>query len=181
MKIITISGKARHGKDTFARMLKEKLTAENKQVYLYSYASPLKMIARDQFNFNGEKDEAGRSLLQYLGTDRVRGHNENAWINITKVIIAETLYDADYIIIPDCRFPNEVSEWGESLLMSIKVIRKGFESELTETQKAHASETAMNDFHFDLELTAENLGELEVYSTAVANYILNQEKKICQE
>ena len=158
MHIITISGKARHGKDTLAGMIKNNLDRMGYNTCIYHYADPLKMCATNYFNWNGEKDEAGRSLLQHIGTELVRSNNEDAWIEIAKTIIKNVLFQCDFIIIPDARFPNEIEAWEN--VTSIHVERTDFESELTEEQKKHPSETALNDYFFDYVVEADSLEQL---------------------
>ena len=61
MKIILIGNKARMGKDTFATMLKEEL---NERAIIVHFADVLKFICKSYYNWNGEKDTFGRTLLQ---------------------------------------------------------------------------------------------------------------------
>jgi hypothetical protein len=174
-KIITISGKARNGKDTFANMLSNYFSISDKKAYIYHYADPLKMCATNYYNWNGEKDEKGRSLLQWLGTEKVRANNPDAWIQIAREIICGTLFDADYVIIPDARFPNEIEFWGDDLLTSIHVRRGAYLSTLTEEQQMHESETALDDYCFEFEVEAENLVQLAEAATVVGAAILDKE------
>ena len=172
-KIITISGKARHGKDTFASFLEESLNAYGRKTYIYHYADPVKMCATNYFGWNGEKDEYGRSLLQNIGTDRARAHDENTWVNIAKAIIENVFYDAEYIIIPDTRFPNEIECWDNPL--TLKVARKNYENDLNESQRAHASETALDNYVFNIEVYATTLIELMNSAEVIRDYIIDLE------
>ena len=116
MQILTISGKARHGKDTAANLIREYLLHHGYDAYIYHYADPVKMCATNYFGWDGNKDEAGRTLLQHIGTERARAKCENTWTDLAKQIIERVLYDADFVIIPDCRFPNEIECWnGEAI------------------------------------------------------------------
>lgn len=72
MKIISISGKAQSGKDTTAALLKEVLETDGYTVLIAHYADLLKYICKTFFGWNGVKDEAGRQMLQYIGTDSAR-------------------------------------------------------------------------------------------------------------
>ena len=81
--IIPIMGKARNGKDSFAKFLKEEIeerTGEN--VLIIRYADYLKFVLEKYFNWDGNKDEKGRNLLQHIGTDTCRKNNENVWVNV---------------------------------------------------------------------------------------------------
>ena len=57
----------------------------------------------------------------------------------------------DYVIIPDCRFSNEVDRLREANfdVVTLRVVRDGFTSQLTAEQLAHSSETAMDNYEFD--------------------------------
>ena len=101
MKVIAISGHARHGKDTVARMLQEQLQKDGRTVLITHYADLLKYICKTFFKWDGRKDEKGRSLLQYVGTDVVRAKNPDYWVDFVSDIL--NLFEGhwDYVIIPD--------------------------------------------------------------------------------
>lgn len=164
-----ISGKARHGKDTVAQMMKEKLESLGKKVLIAHYADLLKYICRTFFGWNGEKDEAGRTLLQKVGTEAVRAHNPDYWVNFITGIVSLFPDEWDYMIVPDCRFPNEVSKIVEDGYNAtlFRVVRPDFESDLSEEQRQHASEVAMDGvqpdywlFNTDLDSLRRYIGEL---------------------
>jgi tRNA uridine 5-carbamoylmethylation protein Kti12 len=86
-KIILISGKAGSGKDSTANILKQKLESKNNKVLITHMADLLKYIVKTYFNWNSEKDEVGRHILQYIGTDVIRKQNPNYWIDFVKGIL----------------------------------------------------------------------------------------------
>lgn len=151
MKIINISGKAQHGKDTTALILKEKLESKNKKVIITHYADLLKYEAKQFFNWDGNKDEKGRQILQYMGTDVIRKINPGYWVNFIKEFMSMFENEWDYVIIPDCRFPNEIEAWGIDnwFNIAVRIIRDNFISNLTPEQLNHPSETALDDYEFD--------------------------------
>lgn len=55
-RIIAISGKAQHGKDTTAAILKELLEADGYRVLTVHYADLLKHICRSFFGWDGQKN-----------------------------------------------------------------------------------------------------------------------------
>ena len=163
MKVICISAKAQHGKDTVANFMKECLEAKGKRVLVTHYADLVKYVCKTFFDWDGQKDEKGRTLLQYVGTDIVREKESDYWVGF----IADMLYFFedrwDYVLIPDTRFPNEINylkDTGFDVLY-IRVIRENFESPLTEEQQKHPSETALDEYEADVLLyndsTLENL------------------------
>lgn len=161
MKVICISGKARHGKDTAANYLKKKLERQKKRVLIIHNADLLKFICKTFFGWNGVKDEEGRKLLQYVGTDVIRAKNPDYWVHFIIGILAMFNGKWDYVLIPDCRFPNEVARFKELRFdtVSLKIIRDGFSSNLTPQQKMHESETAMDNFDFDYTIHNGNMAE----------------------
>lgn len=147
MKVIAVSGHAQHGKDTVAKLLQEKFQADGNRVLITHYADLLKYICKTFFGWNGEKDEKGRSLLQYVGTDIVRAKQPNFWVDFVADILTYFNEDWDYVIIPDTRFPNEFNRLKEKGLDAIhlRVVRPDFVSPLTAEQQAYPSETALDD------------------------------------
>lgn len=151
IKIFAVSGKAQHGKDTFANILYEELTSKGHKVLLCHYADLVKYIAKTFFNWNGEKDEKGRTILQYIGTDIVRQKRPNYWVEFILDIIDLFGENWDYVIIPDTRFPNEIDMLKEKYdkVEHIRVVRPNFTSTLTEEQLKHPSETALDNVEPD--------------------------------
>lgn len=150
-KVICISGKAQHGKDTTANILKSALEERGNRVLIAHYGDLVKHICRQFFNWNGEKDEAGRTLLQYVGTDIVRTQRPDYWVDfiIDMLVMFEDKWD--YVLIPDCRFPNEVAKMKHEFEGSIhlRVVRPNFDSPLTIEQQNHHSEIALDEYPYD--------------------------------
>ena len=167
-KIILISGKARRGKDTFSMYLKNEICLHGKRVLIIKYGDILKFICKEYFNWNGEKDEAGRTLLQHVGTDVVRAKEPNYWVNFARDFLKLFENEWDYVLIPDCRFPNEL-DWQDTdfFTFTIRLNRKNedgsdFDNGLTPEQKAHSSETALDEYHFNYEIENKNLLDVDV-------------------
>lgn len=145
-KFICISGKARHGKDTVAEILRSELAFWGNRVLVIHFADLLKYICKTYFGWDGNKDEAGRTLLQQVGTDCVRRQNPNFWVDF--VLQMATLFADkwDYIIVPDARFPNEIERIKEKFgAVHIRVVRSQSVGELTQAQSTHESEVALDD------------------------------------
>ena len=166
MKVIMISGKSGHGKDTVAQMMKEILEKDNKRVLIIHFADLVKHYARDYYNWNGQKDEAGRALLQKIGTTIMRTHYPTYWAEIiAKFISAANEWDC--VIIPDLRFQNEFETICEHNINceTIRIERYNQDGtpyinpNMTEEQLNHVSETQLDDFAFNWII--ENRGSLE--------------------
>lgn len=148
--IVTISGAAQHGKDTAAARLLFLAEQNNHKAIRIAYADYLKYLAKAYFNWNGEKDEVGRTLLQQIGTEKVRTVNPDFWVETVLNLVQTLFMDYDYVFIPDARFPNEINLWFDYFdVFSIKVVRPDFSNGLTAEQLAHPSENSLAGFPFD--------------------------------
>ena len=171
MKIYAVSGHAQHGKDTVASMMQKKLSNDGHRVLVAHYADLLKYICMTFFGWDGNKDEKGRHILQYVGTDVVRKENPDFWVDFI-ISILNLFGDAwDYVIIPDTRFPNEIEKLRREGfdVKHIQVVRPGFVGTLTDAQKAHPSETALDNVKPDYCLV--NCGDLTSLESLVNQYI----------
>ena len=109
MRVCCISAKARHGKDTAAEILKEHLQQQGKKVLIIHFADLLKYICKQFFGWDGNKDENGRTLLQFIGTDVVSAKNPAYWSEFVVGFLKLFEQEWDYAIIPDSRYPIEVA------------------------------------------------------------------------
>lgn len=140
-------------------MIKEILAAHNKRTIVIHYADVLKFFLKEFYNWDGKKDVIGRSLLQGVGTDQVRAHNPDYWTHVVVDFLKaiEGYSDFDVAIIPDGRFENEVNIALTTLnnCYSIRIERKNpdgskwINTNLTEDQRNHPSETSLDVFAFD--------------------------------
>lgn len=155
---IILSGKSGSGKDMMAQFMKEELAKHGQKALVIHYADAVKWFCRDYLDWDGKKDEVGRTLLQTVGTDIVRSCHPNFWTGIVVGLIQafEPYKDFDVAIIPDARFPNEVDISLQSLKNCVSVrIERTKNGEpwinpvLTEEQRNHPSETSLDNFAFD--------------------------------
>lgn len=149
MKIYLISGKAESGKDTFAKEVKKIL--KNDRVLVTHFADLVKYICTTFFGWNGEKDKAGRRMLQWVGTDKIRKKYPNFWVDFIRIILITFEDEWDYILIPDARFKNEIERIKDSGIetKTIRINRINHENVLTKEQRGHASETSLDNYNFD--------------------------------
>lgn len=160
MKVCCISAKARHGKDTAAELIKEHLESKGQRVLITHFADLLKFICTKFFGWDGNKDEKGRTLLQYIGTDVVGAKNPAYWAEFIVSVLKMFENEWDYVLIPDCRYPIEVSTVKQSFdTIVLRVERPDFDNGLTAAQKNHPSEVDMDTYDFDVILF--NNGSLE--------------------
>lgn len=144
--LIGILGKKGSGKDTCADYLIKKYNFKK-----ISFATPLKTALISIFNMKhnqlyGEEKEIKdkywdiepRKLMQYFGTDLMRDkYDKNIWLkSISKWL--ENNKDSN-IVIPDCRFQNEVDFILEKNGIVIKIDR------YDEIKDNHISENEINE------------------------------------
>lgn len=172
MRVITISGKAQHGKDTTASIIKEKLERLDHSVLIIHYADMLKYICKEYFGWNGVKDEEGRRLLQHIGTDVIRSKDEHFWVDSVRRILSVIGDCFEYVLIPDTRFPNEVypvTGWDDTTELNIRVQRSNrfepFDNGLTQEQKLHESETALDNYVPNIMIA--NAGDIDELKRAI--------------
>lgn len=150
-RIFLLSAPARSGKDTVADIMMEKLNGKSIKIAMADY---LKFMAAKYYNWDGRKDNLGRSILQGLGTDKIR--DEIGWQTFHVERVCQDIEiiknDYDYIFIPDVRFKDEMyytmAKFPENTT-TIRVERLDFENNLTLKQKKHRSETGLSDFVHD--------------------------------
>lgn len=171
MKVICISGKAEHGKDYTANLMVKTLQEEGYRVRIAHYGDLVKFIAKQYFDWNGVKDEAGRALLQYIGTEVIRKQDPDYFVNFVADMFRFFPDKWDYALIPDTRFPNEIIRMYEKGFDTrhIRVFRENHKSILTEEQLKHSSETALDVFPVDYR--CENPGD-ETYDEIIRNFVL---------
>lgn len=105
-----LCGKAGCGKGYISNYIKENYSGVS--TFIVPLAQELKRIAKEEFNWNGEKDEIGRTLLQRLGTEIGRECcGENFWIEkwntYVENLISKNSGKSILIVCDDVRFDNE--------------------------------------------------------------------------
>lgn len=152
------------GKDSTADILKKHFDQIGKKTLITHYADLVKYVCKTFFEWNGEKDEYGRSLLMRVGTDEIRATYPDFWVKFICDIISIYNHKWDYVMIPDCRFPNEI-EYVKARGFDVKTIRVNrlnYLSLLTEEQQKHSSETSLDNYEFDYIVNSESgLDKLE--------------------
>ena len=161
MKIYVICGKARHGKDTTALAIKK--AYGDKKVINLSYGSYIKEFAKNISDWDGRDETKPRELLQHLGTEVIRNNiDKDFFIKRLCNDIRVYSYYFDVITISDARFPDEIITPKKLFddVITIKVIRDNFETNLSKSEQKHSTETALDDFN-DYDFVIENNGSIE--------------------
>ena len=179
--IILISGKAGHGKTTFANLLEKELVANERSVLRIAFADYLKYICTKYYGWDGVKNESGRKILQHIGTDVVRARDSNFWADIVARLINALDEEYDYYIIDDVRFPNEIESFPFESSLHIRLERYVNEKEryinplMTEEELTHISEVALDDYAPDIFIVNfnDNLKLLQESANKLAEDLIN--------
>ena len=180
---ILCSGSARHGKDTSAEIIKDNLEAKGYKVLITHYADLLKFICKNFFGWNGEKDDAGRTLLQQVGTNCIRAQDTDYWVDFVANLVRMFPNKWDFVIVGDVRFPNEIDRIADAGFPAthVRVVRPDFESQLTEEQKNHPSETALNDVEPDFLIRNTTINDLKEQLELLCEAFVSQKELISKE
>ena len=164
MKLIGITGKARSGKDTVARML----FAQHAFTRI-AFADPLKLAAQQMFGLSKEqtwgdhkKEEiipywgmSPRQMFQLLGNEAVKPvFGADIWIKRWSMSYA-IFRDTDDVIVPDVRFDHEASHIRSLGGVIVEVLRG---PGLVGSTGDHVSERGLSTLP---EYTIDNNGTLE--------------------
>lgn len=152
--IYLIGGKARTGKTTLGKLLKEEYKKNAKQAATLMYANYIKHYAKDYFGWDGKEETKPRELLQKLGTEIIRLELNKPYFLINRLCedieILSNFFDV--IIVDDVRTKEEVEipKGKFKNVISIKMTREETNDGLTEEQRNHYTETGLDDlYNFD--------------------------------
>jgi len=156
-KIYLLAGQARSGKDTVMNVITKYYENRNMSVVNLGFTDYIKNYAMKITNWNGDDKTKPRELLQILGTDIVRNQiNKDFFIKRLCEDITVYKYFFDVIIISGARFPNEL-EIPKKLFKNVNVIkveRPNFINELTDKEKGHITEHALDNYNnYDYKIT----------------------------
>lgn len=184
--IIQLSGRKRSGKDWTATAIKQQLESHGYSVEVMSFAEPLKDIASiildmplsdlefakntdayllESTNSQPEYLTTFRLLLQKLGTEAMKKYfGKSVWYDLLINRIEQS--SADYILVPDYRFPEE------TIPRALTVRIYSTSVDLTDN---HLSETALDDYVFDhvLDNSNKQLTESDIVHF-VSNHIVKE-------
>lgn len=158
MKLYLICGKARAGKDTFAKLIKQEEEKNSKKVCILKLTAPLYRWAEDYFNYDKEKDEKPRELLQTLGYDilQLKLKKKDFLLDylITTIEVLDNYYDVG--LITDGRLVHEIEVLKEKYpnIKTILLTNKK-DNKLTNKEKNHQTEIDLDDYQ-DFDYIVEN-------------------------
>lgn len=160
MTIICITGKAGAGKDTLGEYIRDYIAFSGKKAVICHNADLLKEILKNYFGWDGRKDAEGRAMLQNIGTEVMRAKDPDIHVKFIDFILNTFEGYWDYVIIPDCRFPNEVDYWREKGYYAplIRVTRPDNRNlnRLKGALAEHSSEKSMDNYDADMTIANDN-------------------------
>ncbi len=166
MKIYAIGGKAKSGKNTLGKFLREELKNYGYRPCVMHITEPLYTYARNYFEWSENSDEKPREFLQKLGFDIIREKLGKKTFLLDRLaedidILSEFF---DTFIIVDTRLKSEFEYFENKYndVVTIKLSRENFENNLTEEEKNHITENDLNDYtDFDYNIKNKGLVELK--------------------
>lgn len=172
MKLYLICGKARAGKDTFAKLIKQEEEKDNNKVCILKLTAPLYSWAEDYFNYDKEKDEKPRELLQTLGYDilQLKLKKKDFLLDylITTIEVIDNYYDVG--LITDGRLVHEIEVLKEKYpnIKTILLTNKQ-DNKLTNKEKNHQTEIDLDDYKdFDYIVENKDMESLKLETLKIA-------------
>lgn len=169
MKIFILTGKAKTGKTTFGNYLREELKQLGYKPCVMQLTNPLYSYAANYFDWDPNSEEKPREFLQKMGTDIIKeklGKKTFLLDRLNEDI--EILKDFfDTFIITDIRYPEEIDYFKKKYknVCSIKLLRSDYEDNLTDDERKHITETAMDNID-NFNYILENQSLLSLKNTA---------------
>ena len=144
IKLFLLSGKARSGKDTVAKIIKDYY----KNSIIISFGHYIKDYAMRVSNWDGSEENKPRELLQSIGIELIKNKIDNKlFINRVLEDIEVFSYFYDTVIVDDVRLIDELRILKEAYnnSISIRVIRDNYDNSLSEKEKSHITETDLDN------------------------------------
>ena len=193
INILAISGKLRHGKDTFANYIIEELQKRNfnKEIYKTAFANPIKEAALsmfpqiDPYVYYGPSELRNTSIEGYINPETGetliardpltmigkwgRLCNKNCWVYATINKFPKLIKENKFIIVTDARFENECNHLHKLGSKIIRIVRPGIGFTTNDI-----SETDLDNYKdFDKIIINNTLDDLRKAAADVINeYIL---------
>lgn len=177
MKLYVIGGKAKSGKNTFGKFLREELKEYGYNPCVMHLTAPLYSYAENYFEWNEHSDEKPREFLQKMGVEIIQQKLGKKTFLLDRLkedieILSEFF---DTFIIVDARLKNEFEYLKENYenVVSIKLTRENYSDHLSDSEKQHITENDLNDYdEFDYSVLNTGMVDLK----ARAKELIRQEE-----
>ena len=174
-KIFLITGKARSGKDTVAKLIRDYYKDLDVINDLFAYY--IKDYAKRITGWDGSEETKPREFLQQFGTGLVRNKiDEHFFTNRMIEDLKIFNYFYDVVTISDGRLISEIEMIRENFdnVFVIRVNRPNFDNGLTDEQKNHPTEIALDNYT-KYDYVVENDGSAEELETKVREMVEKNE------
>lgn len=169
MKLYVIGGKAKSGKNTFGKFLREELKNYGYRPCVMHLTEPLYSYAKNYFEWNEHSNEKPREFLQKMGVEIIKKKLGKKTFLLERLVedieILSEFFDV--FIITDARLKDEFDYLNEKYndIVSIKLERDGFVEGLTEIEKQHITENDLDDYNaFDYQIKNTSILELKKHA-----------------
>lgn len=169
MKLYVIGGKAKSGKNTFGKLLREELKEYGYKPCVMHLTNPLYSYAENYFEWNENSDEKPREFLQKMGVEIIKEKLGKKTFLLDRLsedieILSEFF---DTFIIVDARLKKEfdylTSKYQD--VVTIKLERENYESGLSASEKTHITENDLDDYP-SFDYLVKNIGIIDLKEQA---------------
>lgn len=178
MKIYVIGGKAKSGKNTFGKFLREELKEYGYHPCVMQLTEPLYAYAKNYFEWDEYQDEKPREFLQKMGTEIIKEKLNKKYFLLDRlgedIEILSNFFDT--FIITDARLKIEFEELKKRYpeVVSIKIDREHYDDELTLSEREHITETEIDTLkEFDYKIVNKGILTLK---EAAKEIVKNEEE-----
>ena len=147
-KIYILSGKAKSGKNVVSDIITNYY--KDKKCISISYSYYLKDYIKRITNWNGDEETKPRELLQQIGIELIKNKiNDKLFINRLIEDVEVFSYFYDIIVVTDARLVDEIEIPKQKLenVITIRINRENIDNNLTDNQKNHITETALDNYN----------------------------------
>ena len=164
MKTYLLAGKAGSGKNEAAKYIKKIYEENGKKACITEVSKYLKTFAKEILEWDGTPENKPRTFLQESGYT-IRHDIFDGEFLINRTLEDALVYEryVDALIISDIRLPKEVEIFKEKLnAVSIKVINEFSNNNLTDEEKKHETEVALDNYDkFDYIIVNDSIDNLK--------------------
>lgn len=146
MKVILIAGKSGSGKSEAAKYIKEELRKRNIKVCITGFSKYLKLFATEVLDWDGQEDDKPREFLQDLGM-QVRKVRDDYLVKRMMEDLEIYKMLVDVVIISDVRMQEEIETIRKYFDTVVIRVNRLVNNKLTDKQRAHITENALNDYN----------------------------------
>ncbi len=150
MKIFLVAGKARSGKYSVAKSIKEFYDGKHEKTVITEFSKYIKLFATEMTDWKYNTEPKPRKFLQDMGTF-IRKNLKEPNFFIHRMIEDIKIYEKFFqnIVISDVRFPNEIKKIKENFkeVYSIYVINEHGNYDLSKEEGNHETEHAFDNWN----------------------------------